>query len=134
MQGSPPLVRERPTKRYQVRVSAGITPARAGKTWIFVSTIWDAWDHPRSCGKDVRASAVGCCRPGSPPLVRERRQGLEDTALRAGITPARAGKTSCCCWHASFSRDHPRSCGKDQLLFQHRRSHSGSPPLVRERL
>ena len=51
--GSPPLVRERPHTRCTVGMFRRITPARAGKTSKPISTNASAWDHPRSCGKDL---------------------------------------------------------------------------------
>ena len=50
--GSPPLVRERLYVTDNLSVHTGITPARAGKTWVFCYGVWVKWDHPRSCGKD----------------------------------------------------------------------------------
>ena len=71
--GSPPLVRERPYVTDNLSVHTGITPARAGKTWVFCYGVWVKWDHPRSCGKDTF-------------MLPMRSQSM-------WITPARAGKT-----------------------------------------
>ena len=50
-----------------------------------------------------------------------------------GITPARAGKTSVLVEADTLAWDHPRSCGKDQVIHNGLHRLSGSPPLVRER-
>ena len=111
--GSPPLVRER---------LQSLAAFNGG-----------CWDHPRSCGKDTGADVTWDGKKGSPPLVRERRIGLLWSFKCHRITPARAGKT---CTHAylyRLSRDHPRSCGKDQRHDFFNLCGWGSPPLVRER-
>ena len=54
LQGSPPLVRERPWQPVSLRRSFRITPARAGKTHQGVWIRYHGRDHPRSCGKDLK--------------------------------------------------------------------------------
>ena len=71
---------------------------------------------------------------GSPPLARERREGVAADGGQAGITPARAGKTGIFNRHASHGGDHPRSRGKDMLSTLDPSTVPGSPPLARERL
>ena len=90
-----------------------ITPARAGKTDALGQALRRNGDHPRSCGKDAYISRVKPQQGGSPPLVRERLISVANAASKAGITPARAGKTLSCTLSLSRFRDHPRSCGKD---------------------
>ena len=70
--GSPPLVRERRRDYQFKRLYAGITPARAGKTFVYAigNAVYE--DHPRSCGKDANSSSAAWNFMGSPPLVRER--------------------------------------------------------------
>ena len=89
---------------------------------------------PRSCGKDLLRVLVRLSDPGSPPLVRERRQSYAEQPILGGITPARAGKTSYNFTCGFLHRDHPRSCGKDANEQLTKTKNSGSPPLVRERL
>ena len=112
--GSPPLVRERLRRISILSCRVGITPARAGKTHLWLSCPVQRQNHPRSCGKDVQGRVFLVCNLGSPPLVRERR-----TALR--------------CPH-TYQQDHPRSCGKDHDMGRAGPANEGSPPLVRERL
>ena len=91
--GSPPLVRERRRDYQFKRLYAGITPARAGKTFVYAigNAVYE--DHPRSCGKDPCKPVCRDTGLGSPPLVRERRVQVGKAADDVGITPARAGKT-----------------------------------------
>ena len=112
----------------------GITPARAGKTAGDRAVSTACRDHPRSCGKD--STGAGLSRPpsGSPPLVRERPERLNNLESRIGITPARAGKTMTLAYGSRTYGDHSRSCGKDQFVKMKVTYCQGSPPLVRERL
>ena len=114
---SPPLVRERPTRRSGGLFSIRITPARAGKTPGAGSYIFPFEDHPRSCGKDYSLGRRWHDFQGSPPLVRERRTTRRLHDCRHGITPARAGKTTISFSSSHFCRNHPRSCGKDYSLY-----------------
>ena len=92
--GSPPLVRERLVYSFFPNIMVRITPARAGKTRT-IPAIAHGWrDHPRSCGKDVQIKLYAPAVQGSPPLVRERLQKMNNLLMIVGITPARAGKTS----------------------------------------
>ena len=131
--GSPPLVRERPKRRGEKGTSWGITPARAGKTGCYVIADDGKRDHPHSCGKDCSLFLVPTKGLGSPPLVRERPADGDNPDRGIGITPARAGKTSCSTVCRRRGRDHPRSCGKDVMVVSNTNGAGGSPPLVRER-
>ena len=133
MQGSPPLVRERLATSSGATIRRRITPARAGKTSMNTSWKTRSRDHPRSCGKDdLRCFLFSFCG-GSPPLVRERLDHQGPQRLDAGITPARAGKTTLVLLRLCKKLDHPRSCGKDHKLPGTLCVLPGSPPLVRER-
>ena len=91
--GSPPHVRERLVSSVSVCLSAGITPACAGKTDRDDVVTSDSEDHPRMCGKDWTTPPSGARFVGSPPHVRER-PGLGPCQQPfSGITPACAGKT-----------------------------------------
>ena len=132
--GSPPLVRERRVQKSYCVFLVGITPARAGKTWVQAFSKLYIGDHPRSCGKDPAGYHRCHRRRGSPPLVRERQPFMFLAVECSGITPARAGKTRPRCTPPGTLRDHPRSCGKDRPLPDGTETLTGSPPLVRERL
>ena len=91
--GSPPLVRERQTTKNKSSHRTRITPARAGKTYLYATDNDVIGDHPRSCGKDSGSTCLNSYVQGSPPLVRERLQHFPSCNAIRGITPARAGKT-----------------------------------------
>ena len=91
--GSPPHVRERRGLSDHSKSRAGITPACAGKTCIYLSGTGQREDHPRMCGKDSVAFSMRFTMTGSPPHVRERQDSRHDSWARYGITPACAGKT-----------------------------------------
>ena len=86
-------MRERRNLEIHKRVSTGITPAYAGKTYMRDNHNFSYKDHPRVCGKDNTLEAQIRTKVGSPPRMRERPvQGDQATSLY-GITPAYAGKT-----------------------------------------
>ena len=126
-------MRERHFMQLDVEFRAGITPARAGKTLCTTCCSTSCWDHPRSCGKDLRKAFRRLANGGSPPLVRERHALLNGDEYVPRITPARAGKTIKLYFGLCQVKDHPRSCGKDLLNVWCGRTGRGSPPLVRER-
>ena len=115
-------------------VGNGITPARAGKTATWTARHEKSQDHPRSCGKDMPAHSLLLKAVGSPPLVRERPGDGVFFPASIRITPARAGKTGVKNRWSYSIQDHPRSCGKDVYANSFSWAHTGSPPLVRERL
>ena len=131
--GSPPLVRERLFAILLIIIKLGITPARAGKTFLYAFIRKEMRDHPRSCGKDLSLTLTWLLLLGSPPLVRERHTRRNLCIVGLGITPARAGKTVRRPGRPAKRRDHPRSCGKDGSRSSSVRPRKGSPPLVRER-
>ena len=93
--------------------SAGITPARAGRTGLWLVDIQIVQDHPRVCGKDLNADSkelfrigsprvcgkassinfINCLSAGSPPRMREGLVVDLKLSVRLRITPARAGRT-----------------------------------------
>ena len=70
--GSPPRVRERPNRDPLDNTAMRITPACAGKTFLFATVCRPVQDHPRLCGKDVEILVNHSMAIGSPPRVRER--------------------------------------------------------------
>ena len=90
--GSPPRVRGRGGLACISAHSAGITPARAGKSERREVPPRGGRDHPRACGEEPDAVLDELGWQGSPPRVRGRDAWiiLEHDPLR--ITPARAGK------------------------------------------
>ena len=101
-----------------------ITPACAGKRrsdWIIRSIYWD---HPRLCGEKDKAAEKAQHLRGKGSETQRR-------AIRAGITPAYAGKRTKPAWNWLRARDHPRVCGEKKIAGKTHALASGSPPPVR---
>ena len=92
--GSPPRVRGKVEDQSATADITGITPARAGKRWSKSGREEQYGDHPRACGEKWAIGALGLADEGSPPRVRGKACKRAATPRRAGITPARAGKSS----------------------------------------
>ena len=131
--GSPPRVREKQLLFLSVRQHHRITPACAGKTppYGFVGTV--TRDHPRVCGKNSSFVQAYSMDLGSPPRVREKLSDSNIQRMKAGITPACAGKTLRLPRFQQLGRDHPRVCGKNGVLSMSLKRDMGSPPRVREK-
>ena len=80
-------------KEYDERY-VGITPARAGKSEAPGGLARQPRDHPRACGEEAVEKPTVQSQIGSPPRVRGRDTGKLFDDDRAGITPARAGKSA----------------------------------------
>ena len=91
--GSPPHVREILHSLYTLSLLAGITPACAGNTLKNKITFFIFEDHPRMCGKYIKALPVCPFRGGSPPHVREILNSRSKRDFSYRITPACAGNT-----------------------------------------
>ena len=68
--GSPPRMRGKRRKLAGQEKAVGITPADAGKTGVCRLGKSARWDHPRGCGENHLAVAVGADALGSPPRMR----------------------------------------------------------------
>ena len=132
VEGSPPRVREEPFPRTDKSRIARITPACAGRTAILLPIKRLSRDHPRVCGKNDLLTFALFSVEGSPPRVREEPFPRTDKSRIARITPACAGRTAILLPIKRLSRDHPRVCGKNDLLTFALFSVEGSPPRVRE--
>ena len=90
--GSPPRMRGRVCRLWQVGLHRRITPAYAGKRsspgWTWVVTM----DHPRVCGEEFGRLKASLGLSGSPPRMRGRVRSLKSLTGAFRITPAYAGK------------------------------------------
>ena len=110
--GSPPLVRGKEIRYKTAITKAGITPACAGKSQVYVSHSITPWDHPRLCGEKSVSGAIGTSIAGSHPLVRGKGSGCIEYRCSYRITPACAGKSQWGKAEAGLVEDHPRLCGE----------------------
>ena len=115
--GSPPRVREKLAFSIPEPYAFRITPACAGKTLALVPLLQKCQDHPRVCGKNSNVIPPWHSISGSPPRVREKRKKSKAYRDNHRITPACAGKTLSCFRFDLRTRDHPRVCGKNFVVF-----------------
>ena len=129
--GSPPRVRGKLKDTPQQVLSEGITPARAGKT-VYPGTRFCMFsDHPRACGEKHASVPAFRGSGGSPPRVRGKPYASDLEEVQNGITPARAGKTSCTGVASGALPDHPRACGEKHVESLSGTGALGSPPRMR---
>ena len=78
--GSPPHVRGKADTMRAVHRMQRITPAHAGKSYIWAGTTTPLTDHPRVCGEKQMLQQAGRVWVGSPPHMRgkvpDHRAGL----------------------------------------------------------
>ena len=124
-------MRGKPYQRQDMKTTAWITPAGAGKTLLFFGGQCVVRDHPRRCGENVYLQANWLHCRGSPPQVRGKRDIQAECADGRGITPAGAGKTRVDGNWLAKHKDHPRRCGENYCCKFAPLASAGSPPQVR---
>ncbi len=115
----------------QVRTSAGITPACAGRSVLPLSVCRRPGDHPRVCGEKPEQQGLTQGQQGSPPRVRGEAKCRCGPVELPGITPACAGRRTQSYGEKVTSRDHPRVCGEKAIGALWVILSAGSPPRVR---
>ena len=90
--GSPPRGRGKAEQNFVGQLQAGITPAWAGKRYVYntVDKFWE--DHPRVGGEKSVSVPTAAAVVGSPPRGRGKDEGKTEIARTLRITPAWAGK------------------------------------------
>ena len=129
--GSPPRMRGKGCYMQELSGETGITPAYAGKSRSRRTTVRPLRDHPRVCGEKLGFAWVGPGRAGSPPRMRGKGQSAAEIVVKAGITPAYAGKSVERNVKNLLNWDHPRVCGEKSYVPCFCRRHPGSPPRMR---
>ena len=71
--GSPPRMRGKQAINQMLAAHLGITPAHAGKTFVFVMALSYRRDHPRACGENYAVIQLAIGKLGSPPRMRGKR-------------------------------------------------------------
>ncbi len=110
--GSPPHTRGTRYLVIQLWSPAGITPAYAGNTKVYLKLCTVIQDHPRIRGEHQSLNTIKEPGPGSPPHTRGTPHPPKKTVALFRITPAYAGNTF---WHSLkriFVGDHPRIRGE----------------------
>ncbi len=108
-----------------------IIPAHAGKSKFAIDPQAENRDHPRSCGEKAILASRAQAQAGSSPLMRGKDYSDFVSKVHLRIIPAHAGKR----WELKYlfweKRDHPRSCGEKEDLFELQAWGKGSSPLMR---
>ena len=86
---------------------------------------------PADAGKTLRSLSMQSTFIGSPPRMRGKQRPLPSRRNTFRITPADAGKTLLRRHYTHHTRDHPRGCGENFLLWQTQFPFAGSPPRMR---
>ena len=108
-----------------------ITPAHAGKSFLFYSFFFVWWDHPRTCGEKGKFRRESRPLRGSPPHMRGKVKAFSLLLCVVGITPAHAGKSSSRLVKNINQWDHPRTCGEKVIVLAVPSVFYGSPPHMR---
>ena len=129
--GSPPHMRGKAFRLPFKLVTAGITPAHAGKRCRERHGSAEPRDHPRTCGEKQLCLLLPKQRKGSPPHMRGKDRKLLFRSFSVGITPAHAGKSGSPGVRAEYNGDHPRTCGEKPHILDFAPRAKGSPPHMR---
>ena len=129
--GSPPHARGKEIFNGKPQARVGITPARAGKSFVGGGNCTRPRDHPRTRGeKRLRISSPELIR-GSPPHARGKAKTGSAHIGCTRITPAHAGKSSPCAPTVSPFQDHPRTRGEKSATGVKHSDRGKSPPHTR---
>ena len=134
LSGSSPRVRGKLRPHHWHGDLGRLIPARAGKTPRRRRPPDAGRAHPRACGENVRWTSQADREGGSSPRVRGKLPGAGHHHRRAGLIPARAGKTSVGIPTFPGGEAHPRACGENPQGQVAKFVNQGSSPRVRGKL
>ena len=129
--GLPPRRRGKVHDFDQIGRSAGITPARAGKSPASTASAFRFRDHPRVGGEKAIPANATSAPAGSPPRGRGKELEAMGKDEKTRITPAWAGKSPPAGGLLSGPQDHPRVGGEKHLSENPTEQKLGSPPRGR---
>ena len=118
VEGSSPLSRGIPRRRWWFSSSRRIIPALAGNTVAATAAARASADHPRSRGEYGGGRLIESSKDGSSPLSRGIRVTHWWHSRWWGIIPALAGNTVTPHKAQVTMRDHPRSRGEYSLMLR----------------
>ena len=113
--GSSPLARGTLGIAAAAHAHAGLIPARAGNTRVWIRGMTTSRAHPRSRGEHAPRRALVVEMLGSSPLARGTLSGTHGLRTGGGLIPARAGNTFDAYRPASRHGAHPRSRGEHHV-------------------
>ena len=129
--GSPPRRRGKERSTALVGTPTRITPALAGKSYVFGPFRPGSWDHPRVGGEKQIGGDNGLDKQGSPPRGRGKGCLEPFLATTVRITPAWAGKSMPGDGASGVKPDHPRVGGEKIARLNTSICLIGSPPRGR---
>ena len=109
-----------------------ITPACAGRSFLFFHAEMFCKDHPRVRGEKTMSAYKDFDKMGSPPRARGEDSSSPHMGFYLGITPACAGRSYVHPVHIALCRDHPRVRGEKIRRRRNLRIHRGSPRSRRD--
>ena len=112
-------------------LKGGIIPAHAGNSCSEGSATNRRRDHPRTCGEQSSSSIWHRNRRGSSPHMRGTAPGSTTQSNSSGIIPAHAGNRYRSGGLGTASRDHPRTCGEQDVEAIKSVIQKGSSPHMR---
>ena len=130
-QGSSPQMRGARAPSGPGARRAGIIPADAGSTILFLILQKDIEDHPRRCGEHAFFVAFRLLCRGSSPQMRGALIAVLALRQCERIIPADAGSTQDTLDATVGYKDHPRRCGEHRPLRASIHSAVGSSPQMR---
>ena len=129
--GSSPRGRGKRDVRTRQMPAVRLIPARAGKTRQATKRAQPSRAHPRAGGENTVHEAVNGLLQGSSPRGRGKHSANPVEDARAGLIPARAGKTPKVVSRYSSRAAHPRAGGENRRPPPFHREKSGSSPRGR---
>ena len=129
--GSSPRGRGGLMRAGTLTASKGLIPARAGRSSWTARPSCASRAHPRAGGAVRRTCAPTSSPAGSSPRGRGGQQRTSGRVLRAGLIPARAGRSSRSGAPPRRARAHPRAGGAVSCVLPQADSHEGSSPRGR---
>ena len=129
--GSSPLARGKLDHAPALIAQIRLIPARAGKTRPCACSDRSDPAHPRSRGENVTVWTADERAEGSSPLARGKPEMGCLPRRKAGLIPARAGKTQGPVLSGHCDRAHPRSRGENPVQQGALGLAAGSSPLAR---
>ena len=129
--GSPPRRRGKDIIVHPRCVNFRITPAQAGKSFIFKRFFERLKDHPRAGGEKLARTFGYSKAKGSPPRRRGKDIIVHPRCVNFRITPAQAGKSFIFKRFFERLKDHPRAGGEKLARTFGYSKAKGSPPRRR---
>ena len=111
--------------------SQRIIPAHAGNSLAAHRCDLLVEDHPRTCGEQNTKKSRSKTKGGSSPHIQGTGEAETITVQMPGIIPAHAGNSGSGGHPTRRHRDHPRTCGEQDMIPATEIAPLGSSPHMR---